>query len=138
MTPIHNKKITQNMKNPTKMYMKMSKTELNDFFSIGYPKLYKDRCFTAYSLDDFKRGILEANRLVRMDENRHTVDLMMFALAKIEHLEILTADMEQLIKELEAKDEQESQEIAETEDKKENENDIEKGDEENGNLGTEE
>lgn len=121
MEPIHNRKITQNMRNPNKMYMKLSDMELKDFFSKGFPKLYKDRCFNSYNLSDFRRGILEANRLVRSEENRHTVDLMMFALAKIEDLQILTTDMEQIIKELETKNEE-----------------NEKGDIKNGNTNIEE
>ena len=114
----YNKKITQNMKNPTTMYMKLSDMELENFFSKGFPRLYKARCFNSYNLSDFRRGILEANRRLRSEENIHTVDLMMFALAKIEDLQILTKDMEEIIKELEVKIEEENQEITETEDTK--------------------
>lgn len=50
---------------------------------------------------DFKQGILIANHLVRLNEDRYIVDLMMFALAHIEDLEETVTDLEDIIKELE-------------------------------------
>ncbi len=124
----YNKKLSQFMKNPGKMYIKMTADELSEFFSTGYPRLTKERCKNFYTLTNFRRGILQANHFVRLDEDRHTVDLMMFALGQIEDLTQTIKDLQEIIKNYEnelsnkVEDEEkttkeENQEIAETEDK---------------------
>ena len=96
---IKNLKLTNHLKSAT--YYNISKEKLDEVLSSGYNKLLKDRCKNAYTMFDFKQGILEANHLVVKDENRHTVDLMMYALAHIEELEKTICDLEEIVKELE-------------------------------------
>lgn len=96
-----NKKISQSMKNPNGLYIKITEEQLNEFFSKGYARLLKERCLNSYSMFDFKQGILEANHLAVKDEHRHTVDLMLFALGKIEDLQKTITDLEEIVKELE-------------------------------------
>ncbi len=125
----YNKMITKFLKNPGKMYINMTSDELSEFFSKGGARLSKEKCKSAYTLTNFRRGILQANHLVRLDEDRHTVDLMMFALGQIEDLTQTVRDLQEIIKDYEnqlsnkAEDEEktvkeESQEFTETEDKK--------------------
>lgn len=97
---MENLKITRFMDNPKVMYIKITHAQIDDFFSKGHAKVLKDRCTKAYSMFDFKRGILEANHLVKTDENRHTVDLLMFALGTIEHLEQTIKDLEKVVEEI--------------------------------------
>lgn len=94
---MENLKLTQFMKNPDGMYIKITKEELDKFFSTGYAKLSKERCTKNYTMFDYKQGILEANYLVKNDATRHTVDLMMFALGKIENLEKTVKDFEKKV-----------------------------------------
>lgn len=94
-----NRKITKNMKNAT--YNNISKEKLDKIFSSGYNRLLKEKCKNAYTMFDFKQGIIIGNHLVRLDEDRYIVDLMMFALAYIEDLEKTVVDLEDIIKELE-------------------------------------
>lgn len=94
-----NRKITKNMKNAT--YNNISKEKLDKIFSSGYNRLLKEKCKNAYTMFDFKQGIIIGNHLVRLDEDRYIVDLMMFALAYIEDLEKTVVDLEYIIKELE-------------------------------------
>lgn len=98
---MENLKLTQFMKKPNKMYIKITKEELDEFFSTGYTKTLKERCNNAYTMFDFKQGILEANHLAVKDEQRHTVDLMMFALAKIEDLQLTISSLEETIQDFE-------------------------------------
>ena len=94
-----NRKITKNMKNA--IYNNISKEKLDKIFSSGYNRLLKEKCKNAYTMFDFKQGIIIGNHLVRLDEDRYIVDLMMFALAYIEDLEKTVVDLEYIIKELE-------------------------------------
>ena len=90
-----NLKVTNFLKSPR--YSNITEKELNNFFATGYTRQLKERCFNLYTMFEYKQAILEANHLVTKDENRHTVDLMMFALAKIEDLEKTILDLEGLI-----------------------------------------
>ena len=103
---MENYKITQLMKNPNGMYIKITNEELDKFFSNGYAKILKERCEKQYTMFDFKQGILEAHYLVKSEENRHTVDLMLFALAYIEKLEADVLSFKTTIKEFEQRLEQ--------------------------------
>lgn len=94
----YNKKLSQFMTNPGKMYTKMTSDELIEFFSTGYARLTKEKCKSTYTLTNFRRGILQANHLIRLDEDRHTVDLMMFALGQIEDLTQTVRDLQEIIK----------------------------------------
>lgn len=74
------------------------------------------------------RGILEANSRTKTDStNVHIVDLMLYALAKIEDLEVTINDFERILSEIE-------NEQFEEKNSKEIESKIEKGDVENGNF----
>lgn len=80
----------------------MNDKELSDFFSKGLARLTKDKCYKAYNMEDFRRGILEANsRPKNNDINVRIVDLMLFALANIEDLEFTIADFEKILAEIE-------------------------------------
>lgn len=96
---MRNLKITNLMRNAK--YSNISKEKLDEIFSSGYNRRLKEKCRDAYNIYDFKQGILIANHLVRLDEDRYIVDLMMFALANIEDLEKTVSDLENIIKELE-------------------------------------
>lgn len=73
-------------------------------------------------------GILEANSRTKTDStNVHIVDLMLYALAKIEDLEVTINDFERILSEIE-------NEQLEEKNSKEIESKIEKGDVENGNF----
>ena len=97
-----NQQISKLLNNPGKMYLNMSNKELSEYLSKGYARLTKDKCYKAYNMEDFRRGILEANsRPKNNDINVHIVDLMLFALAKIEDLETTTADLETILKQIE-------------------------------------
>ena len=101
---IKNLQLTKHLKSVT--YYNISKEKVNEVLSSGYNRLLKAKCKKAYTMFDFKQGILEANHLVVKDENRHTVDLMMFALAHIEELEKTVCDLEEIIKEMEKKEQE--------------------------------
>lgn len=101
-----NLKVTTFLKSPK--YNNITEEELNNFFATGYTRLLKERCFKHYTMFDYKQAILEANHLVTKDENRHTVDLMIFALAKIEDLEKTILDLEELINSFEKEYKQEN------------------------------
>ena len=96
---MRNLKITNHMKTIT--YSNISKEKLDEFFSSGYNKRLKDKCKGAYTMFDFKQGIIIGNHLVRIDEDRYIVDLMVYALAHIEDLEKTIVDLEDIIKKLE-------------------------------------
>ncbi len=96
---MRNLKITNFMRNAK--YNNISKEKLDEIFSSGYNRRLKEKCKDTYNMFDFKQGILIANHLVRLDEDRYIVDLMMFALAHIEDLEKTVTDLEDIIKELE-------------------------------------
>lgn len=100
---MRNLKITSNMRNAT--YSNISKQKLDELFSSGYNRILKEKCKESYNMDDFKQGILIANHLVRLDEDRYIVDLMMYALAHIEDLEKNVSDLEEIIKEIESENE---------------------------------
>lgn len=79
-------------------------------------------------MEDFMWGILEANSRTKTDStNVHIVDLMLYALAKIEDLEVTINDFERILSEIE-------NEQLEEKNSKEIESKIEKGDVENGNF----
>lgn len=99
-----NLKITEHFRGA--IYSNITQSKLNEVLSTGYNRLLKDKCKNAYSMFDFKQGILEANHLVVKDEHRHTVDLMLFALAHIEKLEKTIVDLEEIIKEIEKKEQE--------------------------------
>lgn len=99
-----NLKITEHFRGA--IYSNITQSKLNEVLSTGYNRLLKDKCKNAYSMFDFKQGILEANHLVVKDEHRHTVDLMLFALAHIEELEKTIVDLEEIIKEIEKKEQE--------------------------------
>ncbi len=96
---MRNLKITHFMRDAK--YSNISKEKLDEFFSSGYNRRLKEKCKNSYNMFDFKQGILIANHLVRLDEDRYIVDLMVYALAYIEDLEKIVADLEEIIKELE-------------------------------------
>lgn len=112
---MRNLKITNFMKSA--QYNNISKEKLDEFFSSGYNRRLKDKCKDSYNMFDFKQGILIANHLVRLDEDRYIVDLMMFALAHIEDLEKTVTDLEDIIKELE--EENNSEQIVNNEENEE-------------------
>lgn len=101
---IKNLQLTKHLKSVT--YYNISKEKLDEVLSSGYNRLLKDKCKNVYTMFDFKQGILEANHLVVKDEHRHTVDLMMFALAHIEELEKTVCDLEEIIKEMDTKEQE--------------------------------
>ena len=53
---MRNLKITNHMKKIT--YSNISKEKLDEFFSSGYNKRLKDKCKGAYTMFDFKQGII--------------------------------------------------------------------------------
>lgn len=124
---MENLKITKFLQSP--MYSTMTTEDLDQFFTTVYQKMLKERCSKNYTMFDYKKGILEANACVKTDINRHTVDLMFFALTKIEELENnatnLKATVLELEKLLEEKTEQENKE-------KKNKSNDKKGTEKNG------
>lgn len=111
-----NLKITTNMRKAT--YSNISKQKLEELFSSGYNRLLKEKCKESYNMSDFKQGILIANHLVRLNEDRYIVDLMMYALAHIEDLEKTVSDLEEILKEIESESENE---YKQTEENTENE-----------------
>lgn len=112
-----NQNITKFLKNPSKMYVQMTPKELTDFFSKGITRLAKDKCYKVYNMEDFRRGIIEANCLPKnKDVNIHIVDLMLYALAKIEDLELTVSDLEKVIAEIESENSQDAENIEETQD----------------------
>lgn len=96
---MRNLKITNHMKTIT--YSNISKEKLDEFFLSGYNRRLKEKCKNAYNMYDFKQGIIIGNHLVRLDEDRYIVDLMVYGLAHIEELEKTIVDLEDIIKELE-------------------------------------
>lgn len=106
-----NLKITEHFRGA--IYSNITQSKLNEVLSTGYNRLLKDKCKNAYSMFDFKQGILEANHLAVKDEHRHTVDLMLFALAHIEDLEKTICELEEIIKEMETKEQEKTEEIEE-------------------------
>ncbi len=84
---MRNQQISKNLRNPGKMYIKMTNTELISFFAEGFAGETKDKCKKTYAMSDFRRGILQINQQTKNDINVHTTDLMLFALGKIEELE---------------------------------------------------
>ena len=121
---MENLKITKFLQSP--MYTTITTEKLEQFFSTGYQKMLKERCAKNYTMFAYKQGILEANYLVKTDANRHTVDLMFFALAKIEELENNATNLKETVIELEKQLVQK-----ETEQEKSKNNDK-KGTEKNG------
>jgi|GEM_PF-2046862 hypothetical protein len=99
-----NLKITEHFRGA--MYSNITKERLNEVLSSGYNRLLKNKCKNAYTMFDFKQGILEANHLAVKDEHRHTADLMLFALAHIEDLEKTICELEEIIKEMETKEQE--------------------------------
>lgn len=102
------------------MYCKMSSDELADFFCIGLARIKKEKCKNAYSLTDFRRGILEANGLPKsLELNIHLTDLMLYALGQLEDKQQIIEDLEHIIADYEKGNITENQENTETNDKKE-------------------
>lgn len=105
---MENLKITKFLQSP--MYSTIPPEKLDQFFATGYQKILKERCAKNYTMFDYKQGILEANYLVKTDANRHTIDLMFFALAKIEELENNATNLTKTVIELEKLLQQENKE----------------------------
>ena len=102
------------------MYSKMSNDELADFFCKGLARITKEKCKNAYSLTDFRRGILEANGLTKSIElNIHLTDLMLYALGQLEDKQQIIEDLQQIIADYEKGNNTENQESTETNEKKE-------------------
>ena len=120
---MYNKNISKNMKNPGKMFVKLTSDELIEYFSKGYPRMTKEKCEKAYTLTDFRRGILVANHSATTDEQQYIVDLMLFALGIIEDLQQTKEDLQYIITDLgsqnnvETTEEEPSTENTDTEDK---------------------
>lgn len=110
----YNKNISRYLKNPGKMFIKMTNDELAEFFSKGYARLTKEKCQNTYTLTEFRRGILMANHIANNDDLRYIVDLLMFALGKIEDLQQIKTDYEQIISEYEKHTKDEISETKET------------------------
>lgn len=124
---MENLKITKFLQSP--MYSTMTTEDLDQFFTTVYQKMLKERCSKNYTMFDYKKGILEANYLVKTDANRHTVDLMFFALAKIEELENNAKNLKETVIELEKALQQETEKENKEEKSK---NNSKKGTEKNG------
>lgn len=115
----YNKMITKNMRNPGKMYIKLTSDELIEYFSKGFPRMAKEKCQKCYTLTDFRRGILQANHTATTDDKRYLVDLMLFALGRLEDLEQTKNDLQYIIDELQNPNNEnvaEIEEITKTED----------------------
>lgn len=119
---MYNRNFSQNMRNPGKMYIKLTSDELNEFFSKGFPRITKEKCQKSYTLTDFRRAILEANARPKTDTaNIHIVDLMLYALGRIEDLEQTKNDLQYVIDELQKQNNEQTEELEETTDKTETE-----------------
>lgn len=119
---MYNKNISKNMKNPGKMFIKLTSDELIEYFSKGLPRMTKEKCEKAYTLTDFRRGILVANHSATTEDKQYLVDLMLFALGKIEDLEQTKEDLQIIINELESQNnvettEEKTKENIDTDDK---------------------
>lgn len=102
------------------MYSKMSNDELADFFCKGLTRIKKEKCKNAYTLTDFRRGVLEANGLPKsLELNIHLTDLMLYALGQLEDKQQIIEDLQQIIADYEKGNNTENQESTETNDKKE-------------------
>lgn len=91
---MNNFKLSKFWTNPGKAYISMNAQDLNSVFEQGYANVIKNRCKKAYTLIDFKRAILQANQGVKTDSNIFLVDLMLFALGKIEDYESSIFELE--------------------------------------------
>ena len=111
---MYNKKISKNMRNPGKMFTKMTSDELIEYFSKGLPRMTKERCQKIYTLTDFRRGILVANHSATTDEKQYLVDLMLFALGTIEDLQQTKEDLQYIITDLESQNNVETTEEEQT------------------------
>lgn len=111
---MYNQKISKNMRNPGKMFIKLTSDELIEYFSKGFPRMAKEKCQKAYTLTEFRRGILVANHSATTDEKQYLVDLMLFALGKIEDLEQTKDDLQYIIDELENQNNVETTEVEQT------------------------
>lgn len=112
---MYNKNLSQNMRNPGKAYIKLTSDELNEFFSKGFPRITKEKCQKSYTLTDFRRGIIQANCRPKNDDvNVHIVDLMLYALGRIEDLEQTKSDLQYVIDELAKQNNEQTEEIEET------------------------
>lgn len=111
---MYNKNISKNMRNPGKMFIKLTSDELVEYFSKGLPRMVKEKCQKAYNLTEFRRGILVANHSATTDEKQYLVDLMLFALGKIEDLEQTKDDLQYIINDLENQINVETTEVEQT------------------------
>lgn len=111
---MYNQKISKNMRNPGKMFIKLTSDELIEYFSKGFPRMAKEKCQKAYTLTEFRREILVANHSAITDDEQYLVDLMLFALGKIEDLEQITEDLQIIINELESQNNVEKTELEQT------------------------
>lgn len=118
---MYNKNLSQNMRNPGKAYIKLTSDELNEFFSKGLPRIMKEKCQKSYTLTDFRRGILEVNSRSKNDDTIHIVDLMLYALGRIEDLEQTKNDFQYVIDELQKQNTKQAEEVEETTDNTETE-----------------
>mgnify|MGYP004537816409 CR=1 FL=1 len=91
---MNNFKISKFWNNPGKAYMSMNAQDLNNLYEQGYVSVVKNRCKKAYTLTDFKLAILQANQGAKTDSNIFLVDLMLFALGKIEDYESSILELE--------------------------------------------
>lgn len=106
-----NLKLSKHLTNPGKMYIKITADELNEFFSKGYARVIKERCGKSYDLTELQRCVLVANHHTKTDDTLYIVDLLMFALATIEDLQVTVSDLEKVIQELEKDFDNQEQEI---------------------------
>lgn len=115
-----NLKLSRHLTNPGRPYLNITADELQDFFSRGYSRVIKERCKNGYNLTDLQRTILVANHHTKTDDTLLIVDLLMFALATIEDMQLTISDLEKVLREMEKQideqnNEQEQQEIEEEE-----------------------
>lgn len=106
-----NLKLSRNLKNPGRPYLNITADELKEYFSIGYARVIKERCKNGYNVTDLQRSILVANHHTKTDDTLYIVDLLMFALATIEDLQVTVSDLEKVIRELEKDFDNQEQEI---------------------------
>lgn len=106
-----NLKLSRHLKNPGRPYLNITADELQEFFSKGYARIIKEKCKNKYNLTDLQRSILIANHNTKTDDILYIVDLLMFALATIEDLQLTVSDLEKVIQELEKDFDKQEQEI---------------------------
>lgn len=106
-----NLKLSKFLSNPGRPYLNITPDELQEYFSKGYARVIKEKCKNNYNLTDLQRSILVANHNTKTDDTLYVVDLLMFALATIEDLQLTVSDLEKVIQELEKDFDNQQQEI---------------------------